>query len=72
MVPAPRPTMINNYLHILEAQVINLDFHRENKMCTPGTVFSYLRVFNYDERMRSSRTLEELRAYLGCYYMVNM
>ncbi|KAI2997250.1 transcriptional regulator family: Fungal Specific TF [Aspergillus niger] len=72
MVPAPRSTMINNYLHILEAQVINLDFHRENKMCTPGTVFSYLRVFNYDERMRSSRTLEELRAYLGCYYMVNM
>ncbi|GLA31231.1 hypothetical protein AnigIFM63326_009675 [Aspergillus niger] len=72
MVPAPRSTMINNYLHILEAQVINLDFHRENKMCTPGTVFSYLRVFNYDERMRSSRTLEELRAYLGCYYMVNI
>ncbi|OJJ76272.1 hypothetical protein ASPBRDRAFT_26751 [Aspergillus brasiliensis CBS 101740] len=72
MVPAPRSTMINNYLHILEAQVINLDFHRENKLCTPGTVFSYLRVFKYDERMRNSRTLEELRAYLGCYYMVNM
>ncbi|OJZ91948.1 hypothetical protein ASPFODRAFT_55612 [Aspergillus luchuensis CBS 106.47] len=72
MVPAPRATMINNYLHILEAQVINLDFHRENKLCTPGTVFSYLRVFKYDERMRNSRTLEELRAYLGCYYVVNM
>ncbi|RAK95031.1 Zn(II)2Cys6 transcription factor domain-containing protein [Aspergillus ibericus CBS 121593] len=70
--PPPRAAQINNYLHILEAQVINLDFYGEARSRIPGTVFSYLRVFGLQGDGRSSRTLEEMRAYLGCYYLVTL
>ncbi|OOF99520.1 hypothetical protein ASPCADRAFT_160434 [Aspergillus carbonarius ITEM 5010] len=70
--PPPRAAQINNYLHLLEAQVINLDFYGDNRSVIPGTVFSYLKVFGLDGNGRNSRTLEELRAYLGCYYLVTL
>ncbi|PWY71712.1 hypothetical protein BO70DRAFT_298207 [Aspergillus heteromorphus CBS 117.55] len=71
-LPMPRVTLVNNYLHLLEAQVNNLDFRGDSKSGMTGSVFSYLKDFGLDERLRDSRTLEELRAYLGCFYLVTM
>ncbi|PYH95251.1 hypothetical protein BO71DRAFT_377835 [Aspergillus ellipticus CBS 707.79] len=72
IMPVPRASQINNFLHILEAQVNNLDFRGNSNSDTPGSVFSYLKDFGLDDRLRESRTLEELRAYLGCFYLVTI
>ncbi|RAH83277.1 hypothetical protein BO86DRAFT_388146 [Aspergillus japonicus CBS 114.51] len=68
----PSPEQLCNYLHLLVAQSRNLGLARDVSSGAPMSVLSYMKCRQFERPSGPGRTLEERKAYLGCFYLVTM
>ncbi|RAL13815.1 Zn(II)2Cys6 transcription factor [Aspergillus homomorphus CBS 101889] len=68
----PMPELWCNYLHLLVAQSKNLGLARDVSSGAPISVLSYMKCRQFERPTGPARSLEERKAYLGCYYVVTM
>ncbi|PYH49178.1 Zn(II)2Cys6 transcription factor [Aspergillus saccharolyticus JOP 1030-1] len=68
----PTTEQLCNYLHLLVAQSRNLSLARDVSSGPPMTVSSYMKCKQFERSSGPLRSLDERKAYLGCFYLVTM
>ncbi|PYH82548.1 hypothetical protein BO82DRAFT_308776 [Aspergillus uvarum CBS 121591] len=66
------PEQLCNDLHLLVAQSRNLGLARDVSSGASMSVLSYMKCRQFERPSGPGRTLEERKAYLGCFYLVTI